>query len=88
MSALDALSGGKPAGPRPLKVVAPKLTCDIDDFADEVHARYALGFHGLRRQFIGVDAAARDFRFCKALSPTRIYLPVCERVRDVREFLC
>lgn len=61
-------SGG---GPGPLKVEAPEVTGDINDFADKEQTRHFAGFHGFAGEFAGVHAAGSDFGFFVTFSAGR-----------------
>src|SRR5258706_10440925 len=48
--------------PRPLEIESAEVAGDVDRLADEVQALYRRGFHRLRREAPGIDAAERHFR--------------------------
>src|SRR5260221_1429171 len=79
------LSGAKSGRPRPLEIEAAELPGDVDHFSDEKQTRHFLRFHGLGREFAGIDAARRDFRFSVTLGRFRLDLPRMQLALGVRE---
>ena len=50
-----------------MKIEAPEVAGDVDDFANEKEAGDFTALHGFGREFVGIDAAGGDFGFLVAL---------------------
>src|ERR1022692_3019197 len=84
---LSKLTGRKAGRPRPLKVMTAQMTRDIDDFADEIETRHALGCHRLRRELPRIDTAQRHLGLVVAERSRWHDRPVVERRSDLGEAL-
>ncbi len=73
--ASEGVSRRKSRCPGPLEVEAAEVAGDVEDFADEIEARYVAGFHRFRRKVLRIDAACGDFRRAETLRPLRFDAP-------------